>query len=98
MTSLSGRVVLVTGDSAGIGRATVARLAADGTRVIACARHGDRLEEAFGGLPGVRTAVADVADAGDRAALLDRVLDRVLSRNADRIRRIAARTVAERVG
>ncbi|MDK3255873.1 SDR family NAD(P)-dependent oxidoreductase [Blastococcus capsensis] len=67
--------MLVTGGSAGIGRSTVARLAADGARVVTCARHGDRLEEAFGGLPEVRTAVADVADARDRAALLDRVLD-----------------------
>ncbi|CCG02965.1 SDR family NAD(P)-dependent oxidoreductase [Blastococcus saxobsidens] len=75
MTSLSDRVVLVTGGSAGIGRSTVTRLAADGARVVTCARHGDRLEEAFGGLPGVCTTVADVADAGDRAALLDRVLD-----------------------
>ncbi|MGY1913931.1 SDR family NAD(P)-dependent oxidoreductase [Blastococcus sp. SYSU DS0973] len=74
MTSLRDRVVLVTGGSAGIGRATVVRLTSDGARVVTCARHGDRLEEAVGGLPGVTTVVADVADAGGRAALLDRVL------------------------
>lgn len=69
------RVVLVTGGSAGIGRATVGRLAADGVRVVTCARHGDRLDEAVGDLPGVSTVVADVADAADRSALVDRVLD-----------------------
>src|SRR5919107_1951912 len=69
------RVVLVTGGSAGIGRSTVARLARRGARVVTCARGGDRLAEALDGLPGVTGVVADVADAGDRAPLLQRVLD-----------------------
>src|ERR671911_1417922 len=73
--SPAGRVVLVTGGSAGIGRSTVTRLARDGARVVTCARGGDRLEQAVEGLPGVSTVVADVADAADRARLLDRVLD-----------------------
>jgi NAD(P)-dependent dehydrogenase (short-subunit alcohol dehydrogenase family) len=68
-------VVLVTGGSAGIGRATVARLVEDGARVVTCARHGDRLDEAVGGLPGVTGVVADVADAADRARLVRTVLD-----------------------
>jgi NAD(P)-dependent dehydrogenase (short-subunit alcohol dehydrogenase family) len=42
---------------------------------VTCARHGERLEEAVGGLSGVTGVVADVADAADRAALLARVLD-----------------------
>ena len=75
MTPLRDRVVLVTGGSAGIGRATVGRLSADGARVVTCARGGARLVEAVGGLPGVTTTVADVADAADRAALVQRVLD-----------------------
>ncbi|TFV57429.1 SDR family oxidoreductase [Geodermatophilus sp. DF01-2] len=74
-TGSGGRVVLVTGGSAGIGRSTVTRLVRDGTRVVTCARGGDRLVQAVGGLPGVTTVVADVADAADRARLLDRVLD-----------------------
>ena len=74
MTSLHDRVVLVTGGSAGIGRSTVVRLAAGGARVATCARHGDRLREAVGSLPRVSATVADVADADDRAALLEHVL------------------------
>jgi NAD(P)-dependent dehydrogenase (short-subunit alcohol dehydrogenase family) len=75
MTRPRDRVVLVTGGSAGIGRATVARLAGEGARVVTCARHGERLEEAVGGLAGVTGVVADVADADDRVMLVDRVLD-----------------------
>src|SRR5688572_29671234 len=74
MPDLRNRVVLVTGGSAGIGRATVGRLAADGARVVTCARHGDRLAEAVSDLAGVSAVVADVADAGDRARLVDRVV------------------------
>ena len=74
MTDLRDRVVLVTGGSAGIGRSTVVRLAADGARVVTCARDGSRLEEAVGALAGVTTAVADIADGDARAGLVDRVL------------------------
>ncbi len=75
MTPLCDRVVLVTGGSAGIGRATVAALAEEGARVVTCARGGERLDEAARDLPGVSTMVADVADPADRAALVRRVLD-----------------------
>jgi NAD(P)-dependent dehydrogenase (short-subunit alcohol dehydrogenase family) len=74
MTRSRNSVVLVTGGSAGIGRSTVTHLAREGHRVVTCARHGERLDEAVGGLPGVSGMVADVADAADRAMLVDRVL------------------------
>lgn len=76
MSPLRDRVVLVTGGSAGIGRATVERLAAAGARVVTCGRDGDRLDEALRHQPAVLGVVADVADATDRARLLDQVLDR----------------------
>ena len=74
MADLRDRVVLVTGGSAGIGRATVARLSAAGARVVTCARDGDRLGEALAGLAGVTGVVADVAAAGDRELLVQRAL------------------------
>ena len=75
MTDLGKRVVLVTGGSAGIGRATVVRLAAADARVVTCARNGDRLAQALADVPGATGVVADVADAGDRAGLIERVID-----------------------
>ncbi|WP_448640121.1 SDR family oxidoreductase [Geodermatophilus sp. URMC 63] len=75
MTDLRDRVVLVTGGSAGIGRAVVARLAGAGARVVTCARDGDRLAEAVAGLPGVTPVVADVADRTDRELLVRRSVE-----------------------
>ena len=45
MNALSGRVVAITGASAGIGRATAERCAAEGAAVVISARRADRLEE-----------------------------------------------------
>src|SRR3954464_4903606 len=52
MTGPRNRVVLVTGGSAGIGRATVVRLAGEGVRVVTWARNGGGVAEAVGGAPG----------------------------------------------
>src|SRR4051794_6242391 len=76
MSDLAGRVVLVTGGSAGIGRATVRRLAAAGALVVTCARDGERLAEAVSGLPGVTGVAADVADPADRTRLVAAVVQR----------------------
>jgi NAD(P)-dependent dehydrogenase (short-subunit alcohol dehydrogenase family) len=75
MTALSTRVVVVTGGSAGIGRATVENLVGQGARVVTCARDGDRLADAVGALPGVTCVPADMADADDRARLVEATLE-----------------------
>lgn len=67
--------MLVTGGSAGIGRAVVHRLAASGARVVACARDGARLGEALAGVPSASGTTADVSVGADREALVARVLD-----------------------
>jgi NAD(P)-dependent dehydrogenase (short-subunit alcohol dehydrogenase family) len=74
MPAPSTRVVVVTGGSAGIGRAAVERLVGQGDRVVTCARDGDRLAEAVEGLDGATGVTADMAEAADRARLVEATL------------------------
>jgi NAD(P)-dependent dehydrogenase (short-subunit alcohol dehydrogenase family) len=67
---LVGRVVLVTGGSAGIGRATATCLAERGADVVVCARGKQRLEEAAREMPGALAVVADTTSADDRERLV----------------------------
>ncbi|CAN5510706.1 SDR family oxidoreductase [soil metagenome] len=62
-------VALVTGGSAGLGRALVHSLAADGWTVVTDARDGERLAASVIGLRAVVPVTGDVADADHRAAL-----------------------------
>jgi short-subunit dehydrogenase len=79
MSSLEGRVVAITGASAGIGRATAEVLAARGAAVVLNARRGDRLEAVARAIAsaGGRAAVepGDVAREEDVARLVTRALD-----------------------
>jgi short-subunit dehydrogenase len=74
--SLSGRIAVVTGVTAGIGRASAARLLAAGATVVGCARDEQRLAHVAGELPGLQVVPCDVRDGGQRGALVDGVLER----------------------
>ena len=77
---LDGRVVVVTGGTAGLGRALAGTLVAEGARVALCGRDPARLDDAVTELEGrggdVLGVVADVTRPEDLAALVDRTLDR----------------------
>lgn len=86
---LSSRTALVTGASAGIGRATARALASAGARVVLAARRRDRLEALAAELPGAEALELDVRDAGAvRAALEGRGVDLVVA-NAGLARGVA---------
>ena len=76
--SLSGQVAIITGGSAGIGRAIAARLAQEGASLMLAARSASRLEEAAAELRAagatVQTVAADVSDPGDLTQLVDATL------------------------
>ncbi|MFI9005964.1 SDR family oxidoreductase [Actinosynnema sp. NPDC053489] len=75
--SVEGRVVLVTGGSAGIGRSIAARLAASGATVVTCARDEVRLRAAARDLPGTVEPVAcDLTDRRQRRDLVEGVVRR----------------------
>lgn len=70
--------MVVTGGSSGIGKAVVARFAADGDDVIALGRRKDGLERLCadlhsGGVRPLRTLVCDVTDAARVAAVFDEI-------------------------
>ena len=70
--SLSGKTILVTGASSGIGRATAQECSKLGARVIVTGRNEQRLTETLGSLAGTghRLVVADVTEEEDRKRLI----------------------------
>jgi NADP-dependent 3-hydroxy acid dehydrogenase YdfG len=64
MMSLQGKTILITGASAGIGRATAVQLAQAGARIIALGRRQDALDALAAALPAgqVRTLAGDLND------------------------------------
>lgn len=77
MTRVHGRVVVVTGASGGIGRATALRLARHGATVIGAARDTGRLSRLADEVnvrTKIETMACDVRSAADRRALIEQVL------------------------
>lgn len=76
--AVTGKVILVTGASSGVGRATARRLAANGATVIAVARRASLLEELRGEAAGDPGAVhpypADLSDTDACAEVVQRIL------------------------
>jgi NADP-dependent 3-hydroxy acid dehydrogenase YdfG len=75
--SVRDRVVLVTGGSAGIGRAVAAQLASAGATVVTCARDEDRLRAAAEPWPGhIEPIPCDLTDPRQREELVAQVVER----------------------
>jgi len=71
---LQDRVAIVTGASSGLGARFATVLAEAGAQVVAAARRLERLEELARSQPGIVPVACDVADAGDRARLVEAAL------------------------
>jgi len=77
MSRISGKVVLVTGGSRGIGRETARKFAAEGARVCICGRNQEALTAAAESIGGsVSTAPADISDPDQCRKLIDTVKQR----------------------
>jgi NAD(P)-dependent dehydrogenase (short-subunit alcohol dehydrogenase family) len=72
MSDFEGKVVLVTGASSGIGRATALMAAARGASVVMAARRVNDMESAAKAIPGDRKHIvgADLTKERDRSALV----------------------------
>lgn len=82
MRKLDGKVAIVTGANQGLGLEIARSYVREGASVVACARNGERLREAFSepelrSVDGRRTLTleADVSREGDVAAVVDAALN-----------------------
>jgi NAD(P)-dependent dehydrogenase (short-subunit alcohol dehydrogenase family) len=73
---LDGRVAIVTGASAGLGARFAQVLDAAGARVALVARRRERLDDLARELTDALPLPADLTDAHERDAIVDRVVDR----------------------
>ncbi len=69
----SGKVVLVTGGSKGIGLACAAAFAAEGAKVAACSRSQENIERARTAVPNLFGVTADLSEAAAAAGAIEAV-------------------------
>jgi short-subunit dehydrogenase len=74
--TLAGRVAVVTGVTAGIGRVVARDLLDAGAAVVGCARDEQRLDLVAAELSGLIAVRCDLRESGDRAVLVHTALDR----------------------
>ena len=75
MSSLQDKVVIVTGGSSGIGRATALSFAARGARVIITGRRREALDAVAAQHPNIKGLVADVAMPDDATRTVAQAID-----------------------
>ncbi|MEV6851800.1 SDR family oxidoreductase [Actinoplanes sp. NPDC051411] len=73
---LTGKVVIVTGSSSGIGEATARLLFSSGARPVLAARRADRLASLSADLGGALAVPTDVTDPSQLSALVDATVER----------------------
>ena len=75
--SLSGKIMIITGASSGIGRETARRFAPEGVKLVLVARSADKLSALAGELGGDTLAIpADLTRPADVDAMLAKTLER----------------------
>jgi NAD(P)-dependent dehydrogenase (short-subunit alcohol dehydrogenase family) len=86
--TLKNKTVLVVGRGGGIARAVTLAAREAGAQVIAAGRDRERLDEVYGGQPGVNAEFVDLTDEASIAALGERVgqIDHVVSTASARAR------------
>src|SRR5881392_791898 len=75
-TPLSGKVVIVTGASSGLGVQLARALASAHALPVLAARRADRLNEVAAAIPGAQAVTCDVSREADRERLVLEVLER----------------------
>jgi len=73
---LTGRTVLITGGTSGIGQELAKQLLRRGNTVIVAGRHQKRLDATSRALPGVHVMASDVSDPDDVMKLYESVTER----------------------